>query len=128
METNINTNEETLLTTSRSSNKNFRFSFSSFQKAISENSDLRKQVKDIVDLGLFDYALRRNTAFIQAVREKAEAESMDLMMRFTNGVDDYQAMKRKIHKNRIIRTLAVMDRKAQMEFMRKFERLSAVAK
>jgi hypothetical protein len=48
---------------------------------------------------------------------------MELMMRFTKGVDDYQAMKRKIHKNRIIRTLAIMDRRAQMEFMCKFERL-----
>jgi len=125
MKTNINLNEETVLTESRSSKKNSRFSFSSFQKAINENSEVRKRVKDIVDLGLFDYALRRNTAFIQAVCEKAEAESIELMMRFTNGVDDYQAMKRKIHKNRIIRTLAVMDRKAQMKFMSKFERLSA---
>lgn len=102
--------------------KSYRFSFSSFQKAIKSNSELRKQIEDIVDFGLFDYALRRNTTFIQSVREKAEAETMELMMRFTNGVDDYQKLKKMIHRNRIIRTLAIMDRKAQLELMNKFNR------
>lgn len=104
---------------SRPSKENYRFSFTSFQKAIRANSELRKQIEDIVDMGLFDYALQRNTAFIQAVREKAEAETIDLMMRFTKGADDYKVLKRLIHKNRIIRTLAVMDHKAQVELAKK---------
>lgn len=112
------------LVTARSSSpeKSYRFSFSSFQKAIRSNSELRKQIEDIVDFGLFDYALRRNTKFIQLVREKAEAETMELMMRFTNGIDDYNKLKRMIHRNRIIRTLAIMDRKAQIELTNKFSR------
>ena len=103
--------------------KSYRFSFSSFQKAIKSNSELRKQIEDIVDFGLFDFALRRNTTFIQTVREKAEAETMELMMRFTYGIDDYQKLKKMIHRNRIIRTLAIMDRKDQIELMNKFNRL-----
>jgi tRNA U38,U39,U40 pseudouridine synthase TruA len=107
--------------------KSYRFSFSSFQKAIKSNSELRKQIEDIVDFGLFDYALRRNTTFIQSVREKAEAETMELMMRFTNGVDDYQKLKKMIHRNRIIRTLAIMDRNAQLELMNRFNRFMSIA-
>jgi hypothetical protein len=103
--------------------KNFRFSFSSFQKAIKSNSELRKQIEDIVDLGLFDYMLRQNTLFIQAVREKAEAETLELTMRFAHGTADYQKLKKMIHRNRIIRTLAIMDRKAQFELVNKFNRL-----
>ena len=112
---------------SGSPEKSFRFSFSSFQKAIKTNSEVRKQIEDIVDFGLFDYALRRNSEFIQSVREKAEAETIELMMRFTKGVDDYQKLKKKIHRNRIIRTLALMDRKAQIELMNKFNRFLARA-
>jgi hypothetical protein len=82
---------------------------------------VRKQIEDIVDLGLFDYMLRRNTSFIQSVREKAEAETIELMMRFTNGADDYQKLKKMIHRNRLIRTLANMDRKAQLELLNKFK-------
>jgi len=104
---------------SRPLKENYRFSFTSFQKAIRANSELRKQIEDIVDMGLFDYALQQNTAFIQAVRERAEAETIDLMMRFTRGTDDYQVLKRLIHKNRIIRTLALMDHRAQVELTRK---------
>jgi len=80
--------EDSASVKSRSSEKSYRFSFSSFQKAIKTNSEVRKQIEDIVDFGLFDYALRRNTQFIQSVREKAEAETIELMMRFTRGVDD----------------------------------------
>ena len=114
--------EEPASIKSGSSEKSYRFSFSSFQKAIKTNSEVRKQIEDIVDFGLFDYALRRNTAFIQSVREKAEAETIELMMRFTKGVDDYQRLKKKIHRNRIIRTLALMDQKAQIELMNRFNR------
>jgi len=113
---------------SNSSVRNFRFSFSSFQKAIKSNSEVRKQIEDIVDLGLFDYMLRRNTAFIQSVREKAEAETIELTMRFANGTDDYQKLKRMIHRNRLIRTLAIMDRKAQFELLNKFNQFKVGAK
>lgn len=105
---------------SGSTERNFRFSFSSFQKAIKSNSELRKQIEDIVDLGLFEYMLRQNTIYIQSVREKAEAETIELTMKFAKGTDDYQKLKKMIHRNRIIRTLAIMDRKAQFELMNKF--------
>lgn len=110
------------------SEKNFRFSFSSFQKAIKSNSEVRKQIEDIVDLGLFDYMLRRNTTFIQSVREKAESETIELMMRFTSEADDYRKLKKMIHRNRLIRTLAIMDRKAQMELINKFNNSVVEAK
>lgn len=127
MNTNNYSRTDSTNVQSNLSEKSFRFSFSSFQKAIKSNSELRKQIEDIVDFGLFDYALRRNTAFIQSVRVKAEAETMELMMRFTNNVDDYQKLRKMIHRNRIIRTLAIMDRKAQIELMNKFNRFLARA-
>lgn len=128
MNTNNYPSQDSAMAKPDSSSKNFRFSFSSFQKAIKSNSELRKQIEDIVDLGLFDYMLRQNTAFIQSVREKAEAETIELTMRFANGTDDYQKLKKRIHRNRIIRTLAIMDRKAQLELMTKFNRFMVGAK
>jgi len=128
MNTNNYPAQDSAMAKPDSSSKNFRFSFSSFQKAIKSNSELRKQIEDIVDLGLFDYMLRQNTAFIQSVREKAEAETIELTMRFANGTDDYQKLKKRIHRNRIIRTLAIMDRKAQLELMTKFNRFMVGAK
>ncbi len=122
MNTNNYHSQDSVAVKSNSPEKSYRFSFSSFQKAIRSNSELRKQIEDIVDFGLFDYALRRNTKFIQLVREKAEAETIELMMRFTNGIDDYSKLKKMIHRNRIIRTMAIMDRKAQMELTNKFSR------
>jgi hypothetical protein len=124
MNTNNYPTEDSALVKSRSSKKNYRFSFSSFQQAIKANSELRKQIEDIVDLGLFDYALRRNTTLIQSVCEKAEAETFELMMRFANGVDDYQVLKKMIHRNRVIRTLAIMDRKAQLELVSKISQFT----
>jgi len=122
MNTNIYSLQDSAPVKSNASEKSYRFSFSSFQKAIRSNSELRKQIEDIVDLGLFDYMLSRNTNFIQSVREKAEAETIELTMRFANGTDDYQKLKKMIHRNRIIRTLAIMDRKAQFELINKFNR------
>jgi hypothetical protein len=119
MKTNYYSAEDATLNMSYSTTKNFRFSFTSFQNAIRANSALRKQIEDIVDLGLFDFALRRNTDLIQAVREKAEIETIELMMRFASGVDDYQRLKKSIHRNRVIRTLAIMDRNAQLELVKK---------
>lgn len=111
-----------------SKERNFRFSFSSFQKAIRSNSELRKQIEDIVDLGLFEYMLRQNTLYIQSVREKAEAETIELTMKFARGTEDYQKLKKMIHRNRIIRTLAIMDRKAQFELLNKFNPFLAGSK
>ena len=122
MNTNIYSLQDSAPVKSNASEKSYRFSFSSFQKAIRSNSELRKQIEDIVDLGLFDFMLSRNTNFIQSVREKAEAETIELTMRFANGTDDYQKLKKMIHRNRIIRTLAIMDRKAQFELINKFNR------
>lgn len=124
MNTNNYPTEDSALVKSRSSKKNYRFSFSSFQQAIKVNSELRKQIEDIIDLGLFDYALCRNTTLIQSVCEKAEAETFELMMRFANGVDDYQVLKKMIHRNRVIRTLAIMDRKAQLELVSKISQFT----
>jgi hypothetical protein len=128
MNTTKNSSQDFVYAKSNTTEKNFRFSFSSFQKAIRSNSELRKQIEDIVDLGLFDYMLRRNTAFIKSVREKAEAETIELTMRFASGTDDYQKLKKMIHKNRIIRTLAIMDHKAQFELLNKFNQFMAGAK
>lgn len=128
MNIDIYSQQDSIPVKSNSSEKNYRFSFSSFQKAIKANSELRKQIEDIVDLGLFDYMLRRNTNFIQSVREKAEAETIELTMRFANGTDDYQKLKKMIQRNRIIRTLAIMDRKAQFELINKFNRFIVGAK
>jgi len=122
MNTTKNSAQDFVHSKSNPAEKNFRFSFSSFQKAIRSNSELRKQIEDIVDLGLFDYMLRQNTTFIQSVREKAEAETLELTMRFAHGTDDYQKLKKMIHRNRIIRTLAIMDRNAQFELLNKFNK------
>lgn len=97
--------------------RNYKFSFSSFQKAIMANCELRKQIDDIVDLGLFEYAFQKNTEFIQNARAKAEADSIKLLMQFVNGVGDYNLVRRIIHRNRVIRTLAIKDRKDQRELI-----------
>jgi len=99
--------------------KSFKISFSAFRKAIMANTELRKQIDDIVDLGLFEYAFRRNSAYIQSVREKAEAETFELMMQFVNGGGDYRILRNIIHRNRVIRTLAIKDRKDQAELIKK---------
>lgn len=122
MNTSKNPTQDFVNTMSNKTEKSFRFSFSSFQKAIRSNSEVRIQIEDIVDLGLFDYVLRRNTAFIQSVREKAEAETIELTMQFANGTNDYQKLKKLIHRNRIIRTLAIMDRRAQFELLERINR------
>lgn len=103
--------------------KSIRISFSAFRKAIIANSELRKQIDDIVDLGLLEFAFRKNTAFIQSVREKAEAETFELMMQFVNGSGDYQFLRSIIHRNRVIRTLAIKDRKDQADLIKKVTHL-----
>lgn len=92
-------------------------SFLSFKKALLANTELRRQIRDIVDLGLMEYAYRRNTLFIDAVRKKAEAETMDLMMQFVKGADNYQALRKIIQRNRIIKTLANKDMNDHKELL-----------
>ena len=59
------------------------------------------------------------SAFNQSVREKAEAETFELMMQFVNGGGDYQLLRNIIHRNRVIRTLAIKDRKDQLDLIKK---------
>ena len=99
-----NSNSKSLL-----ARNNHPVSFISFKRAIVANTELRKQIKDIVDLGLFEYAYRRNVSYIESVRRKAEAETMELMMQFVNGADNYQKLQKIIQRNRIIKTLANKD-------------------
>lgn len=100
-------------------------SFLSFKKALLANTELRRQIRDIVDLGLMEYAYRRNTLFIDAVRKKAEAETMDLMMQFVKGADNYQALRKIIQRNRIIKTLANKDMSDHKELLTRVTRLTS---
>ena len=100
-------------------------SFLSFKKALLANTELRRQIRDIVDLGLMEYAYRRNTLFIDAVRKKAEAETMELMMQFVKGADNYQALRKIIQRNRIIKTLANKDMSDHKELLTRVTRLSS---
>jgi hypothetical protein len=99
--------------------RKYKFSFSSFQKAVIANCELRKQIDDIVDLGLFEFAFRKNTEFIQKARARAEDDSVKLLMQFVNGVGDYNLVRRIIHRNRVIRALAIKDRKDQRELIKR---------
>jgi hypothetical protein len=100
-------------------------SFLSFKKALLANTELRRQIRDIVDLGLMEYAYSRNTSFIDAVRKKAEAETMDLMMQFVKGADNYQALRKIIQRNRIIKTLANKDMSDHKELLTRVTRLTS---
>jgi hypothetical protein len=106
--------------------KDRRISFSLFQKAIKLNTDLRKQIKDIVDLGLCDYAFQVNSEIIQTAKERAEAQTTELMMKFLKGMGNYQLMKRVIHRNRIIKALAQKDNMEHDELISRVKRLKAV--
>ena len=101
-------------------------SFSLFQKAIKLNTDLRKQIKDIVDLGLCDYAFQVNSEIIRTARDRAEAQTTDLMMKFLNGMSNYQLMKRVIHRNRIIRLLAQKDIMEHDELLSRVKHMKVV--
>jgi len=103
-----------------------KISFLSFQKLILANSDMRKQVKDIVDLALFDFAIQQNMAAIESFRQRAEAETVQLLMKFVRGVSNYQLFSKTIHRNRIIKTLAALDRKDQEEMIQNVTHLRAV--
>lgn len=101
-------------------------SFSLFQKAIKVNSDLRRQINDIVDLGLCDYAFRVNAEIIQAAKERAEAQSTEIMMKFLNGMGNYHLLKRLVHRNRVIRLLAMRDSLEQSELLNRVKQLKVV--
>ena len=109
-----------------SAKKISKISFSSFQKIILANSAMRKQVKDIVDLALFDFAIQQNMAAIESFRQRAEAETVQLLMKFVKGVSNYQLFSKTIHRNRIIKTLAALDRKDQEEMIQNVTHLRAV--
>jgi hypothetical protein len=106
--------------------KSGKISFLAFQKLTLANSEMRKQVKDIIDLALFDYALQQNMEAIEAFRQKAEAETVQLLMRFVNGVSNYQLFSKAIHRNRVIKTLAALDRHDQEELIHSLTKLRAV--
>ena len=106
--------------------KTSKISFTSFQKIILANSEMRKQVKDIVDLALFDFALEQNTAMVESMRERAEAETVNLMMQFVKGVHNYQLFSKTIHRNRIIKTLAALDKKDQAEMLNRITHSVAI--
>lgn len=100
--------------------KSGKISFSSFQKMILANSEMRKQVKDVIDLALFDYAFQHNMEAIEAMRESADAESIQLMMQVLHSVADYQSLSKKIHRNWVIKTLAAHDKRDHAELIKKF--------
>jgi hypothetical protein len=106
--------------------KEKRISFSLFQKAIKLNTDLRRQIRDIVDLGLCDYAFQVNSEIIRAAKERAENQTTEIMMKFLNGMGNYQLLKRVIHRNRIIKTLAQKDILEHDELIGRVKRLKAV--
>ena len=103
-----------------------KVSFSYFQKLIIANSEMRKQVKDVVDLALFDYAIQQNMIAIESFRQKAEVETVKLLMKFVGGVSNYQLFSNTIHRNRVIKTLASLDRRDQDELIQNVTRLKAV--
>jgi hypothetical protein len=106
--------------------KGRKISFALFQKAIKVNSDLRRQIKDIIDLGLCEYAFRVNEEIIQAAKERAEAQSTEIMMKFLNGMGNYQLLKRLVHRNRVIRILAMKDCMEQNEMLSRVKQLKVV--
>ena len=56
----------------------------------------------------------------------AENETVKLLMRFVGGVSNYQFFSKTIHRNRVIKTLASLDRKDQEELIHNVTRLKAV--
>jgi len=118
--------QEKPLTGHYSAKKTFKISFSSFQKIILANSEMRKQVKDIVDLALFDFAIQQNSDLIESMRKKAEVETVKLMMQFVKGVPNYQLFSKTIHRNRIIKTLAALDKRDQAEMINRITHSVAV--
>ena len=103
-----------------------RISYSLFQKALKLNADLRKQIRDIIDLGLCEYAFRVNAEIIEAAKLRAESQSSEIMMKFLKGEGNYLLMKRIIHKNRIIRILAQKDIKEHDEMLGRMKQLRVV--
>jgi hypothetical protein len=106
--------------------KGRRISFALFQKAIKVNSDLRRQINDVIDLGLCEYAFKVNEEIIQAAKDRAEAQSTEIMMKFLNGMENYQMLKRLVHRNRVIRLLAMKDKIEQNELLCRVKPLKVV--
>lgn len=99
--------------------KSRKVSFTTFQKLILANTRMRKQVRDIVDLALFDYAIRQNMELIRSAQKQAEKETIELMMLFSKGLSDVKLFSRLVHRNRVVKTLARLDLKDQEELVRR---------
>ena len=99
--------------------KTRRISFAAFQKLILANTQMRKQVRDIVDLALFDYAIRQNMELIRAAQMQAEKEAIELMMLFSVGLSDVKLFSRLVHQNRVVKTLARLDVKDHEELVKR---------
>jgi hypothetical protein len=106
--------------------KSAKISLSLFQKTILANTAMRKQIKDVVDLALYDFALQKNSELIESMRKEAEAETLRLMMRFLHGISDYRALSKIIHRNWVIKTLANLDRNDQAALINRVTHLVAV--
>jgi len=96
-----------------------KVSFTAFQKLILANTRMRKQVRDIIDLALYDHAIRQNMKRIKAAKAQAENETIELMMLFSKGLSDVTLFSRMIHQNRVIKTLAWLDMKDQAEMVKR---------
>ncbi len=99
--------------------KSRKVSFTTIQKLIQANSRMRKQVRDIVDLALFDYAIRQNMELIRSAQKQAEKETIELMMLFSKGLSDVKLFSRLVHRNRVVKTLARLDLKDQEELVKR---------
>lgn len=106
--------------------KERKISFRLFQKAIKVNAELRRQVRDAVDLGLCEYAFRVNSEIINSARERAEKQTTEIMMKFLKGTSNYQLLKQLVHKNRVIRLLAQKDIMEQDELMHRVNNLKVI--
>jgi hypothetical protein len=106
--------------------KDRNISFRLFQKAIKVNAELRRQVRDAVDLGLCEYAFRVNSEIINSARERAEKQTTEIMMKFLKNASNYQLLKQLVHKNRVIRLLAQRDFMEQDELLHRVKKLKVV--
>lgn len=114
--------QEHLQTSNNPVKKSGNISFSSFKKLILANSEMRKQVRNVIDLALYDYAFQQNMEAIEAMRESADSESIELMMQVLQSVADYQSLSKKIHRNWVIKTLVAHDRRDHAELIKKVTR------
>jgi hypothetical protein len=97
--------------------------FSSFLKAIKENSDMRKQVDDIIDLFLYDNQFHQNNDIIRSTIQSSEAKTVELMMQLIIGEVNYLEFSKIVHKNRIIRALTAKDKEEHTDLLNRVAHL-----